>query len=130
MPVALALPIQWVVLGWRALPVALVASLAGVIFSCLLLANWQRIPFTCSYLPGKRLLAQSFVMGLVLFVVFTTIGTRLARVAMAGAIPAVVVAAVLLTTIVVLRRHLRRSWESTPLLFDDVVPDELQLLRL
>jgi hypothetical protein len=54
-PVVVLLPVQWAVLGPRALICASLTYLAGLVLVELHMADWLRIPFTCSYMPGKRL---------------------------------------------------------------------------
>ena len=62
-PVAAAFPILWMAIGPAALIAAAVVALVGLVFVHAVLLDWRRIPFTCSYLPGKRFVAQSFVLG-------------------------------------------------------------------
>jgi hypothetical protein len=74
-PIVLALPAQLWVLGIRNTVFGVPVMLAmGVALVEIWLARWHRIPFTCTYLPGKRPVTHSFLLLLVSFAGFTTIG--------------------------------------------------------
>lgn len=129
-PVGLLLPLQWLVLGADAVAVAAIASLCGWLHLEWLMKDWDRIPFTCSYIPGKGFVPQMLLIGAVSFVLFTTFGAALARGA-AGAHPfAWVIAGLLVIAAVVLRRHRRTAWRDAALQFEDTLPTELNPLRL
>jgi hypothetical protein len=131
-PVALTLPIQWAAAGLRALVAASVTGAFGLLWVEALLRDWQRIPFTCSYMPGKHTVAQSFIVGLGIFLIVSTIGNAMEAACLRGPTPMpvlVVVAAVRGLALTARRRRLRR-WRETPLLFDDQLPADVQLLRL
>src|SRR6266849_1894773 len=67
-PVALTLPIQWMVAGPRAIIASAMTGALGFLWAEALLRDWRRIPFTCSYLPGKRSVALSSLVGFSVFV--------------------------------------------------------------
>jgi hypothetical protein len=131
-PVALTLPLQWAVAGPRALLAAALTAGFGLLWTEVLLHDWRRIPFTCSYIPGKHTVAQAFIASLGIFLTFGTIigaieyGTLSAAKPTAG----LVVVAVLLVAVALLRRRRRALWRETPLMFDDELPDEIQVLAL
>ena len=131
-PVALTLPLQWLVVGPRALVASALTAGFGLLWTEVLLHDWRRIPFTCSYIPGKHTVAQAFIAALGIFLTFGTIlgaieyGTLAAKKPTAG----VVVVAVLLVAVVLLRRRRRALWGETPLMFDDELPDDIQILAL
>jgi uncharacterized membrane protein YedE/YeeE len=97
-----------------------------------LLHDWRRIPFACSYLPGKHTVAQAVIVGLGIFLIFGTIigamefGTLRSPRPTAG----VVVAVILLAATALLRRRRRRLWSETPLMFADELPSDVQILAL
>jgi hypothetical protein len=128
--VILTLPLQWAALG----AVALIAVVVNVAWAMLLvelfIRQWRRIPFTCSYIPGKREVTDTFLRALVVFVIYTTIGAGLVRFVIAD--PARLVrTAGILAIVVLLLRHVRsHTWGRAPLLFDDELPDAVQPLRL
>jgi hypothetical protein len=130
LPLALTLPLQWAVLG-RSAGLALAADLlCGFLFVEILMSGWQRIPFTCSYIPGKRFVPQSLLIGFVAFVLFTTIGYGVVQLSRSGRPGALVPNALLLGETLWLRRRRLINWTETPLAFEDQVPAEIQLLHL
>jgi hypothetical protein len=105
-------------------------ALVGVVFVHVVLLDWRRIPFTCSYLPGKRFVAHSLLIGWGAFLLFTVTGAGLVHVATGGPRPAVIIAAALALTGWVLRRRRLATWSETPLMFEDECPDQPQPLQL
>ena len=92
--------------------------------------DWQRIPFTCSYLPGKGFVPHMFVKGFASFVFFSTASVLVLRISLARPIATIVFAAIFSGTaglLAVLRaRHARES----PLIFEDELPTDVNPLRL
>lgn len=129
-PVAPAIPVFWVTLGPTAVIAALVVALVGLVFVHAVLLEWRRIPFTCSYLPGKRFAAQSLLLGLVAFLLFTLAGRALVQAATADVRHALVIATALSLIAWWLRRGRLAIWSETPLMFEDEFPDQPQQLRL
>jgi hypothetical protein len=129
-PAALLLPAQWMLLGPRTAPVLATTLLCGWVYVELLMKDWRRIPFTCSYLPGKRPVPQAIFIGLTLFVGFTTIGAALARLNLTNLASAAAADAILLLAIVVLRRRRFAACRDVPLEFEDALPTEVNALRL
>jgi hypothetical protein len=107
-----------------------VALVAGVLLVELELADWRRIPFTCSYMPGKRFVGLTVLIGFAAFVVFTTVGSALVLLGGRGPVSWLVVMT-LLAVIAGQRRWRRlRRTRHTPLLFEDGLPSEIEPLRL
>jgi hypothetical protein len=131
-PVALTLPIQWMVAGPRAIVASAMTGVFGLLWVEALLRDWRRIPFTCAYMPGKRSVAQSSLTGLGLFVIVSTIGGALETASLRGPSPApgVVIVAALFVLVVFLRRRRRLKWREVPLAFDDDLPSDVQVFRL
>jgi hypothetical protein len=131
-PVVLTFPLQWLVAGPRALITATMTAGLGLLWAEVLLHDWRRIPFACSYLPGKHTVAQAVIVGLGIFLIFGTIigamefGTLRSPRPTAG----VVVAVILLAATALLRRRRRRLWSDTPLMFTDELPSDVQVLAL
>lgn len=128
-PLAVALPVLWSVIGWKDAAIAtLIAAFVGAVFVHAVLSEWRRIPFTCSYMPGKRLIVYTVVPGCAAFVLFAAIGVRLVRAALYASELAIVIALVLLVIAAILRRKRVAEWKETPLMFEDELPDQpLQL---
>jgi hypothetical protein len=127
-PVAIAAPILWTAIGSASIVAVAIVALVGLGSVHAVLLDWRRIPFTCSYLPGKRLVAHTLVFGFAAFVVFTTSGVWLMRAATVNTRHAAVIAAVLSLVAWLLRRRRLAVWRETPLMFEDELPDQpLQL---
>jgi hypothetical protein len=129
-PAALLLPLQWAILGPKSAGVFLAAMLCGWLFVEILLKDWARIPFTCSYVPGKGFVPQMILKALGSFVVFTTLGTGLGYANMSAPKAALVVNATLVTIATLLRRRRLRAWTHTTLEFEDQLPTETSPLVL
>ena len=131
-PVALTLPIQWMVAGPRAIVASAMTAGFGFLWVEALLRDWRRIPFTCSYMPGKHTVAQSVLTGLSLFLIVSTIGSAIDTASLRGpsSTPVLVIVAVLSVVALALRRRRRRKWREMPLVFDDEWPSDVQLLQL
>jgi hypothetical protein len=125
-----SLPLHWAVLGADALTALPIAFLAGVILLELVIIGWRRIPFTCGYIPGKRNVAQTFLLALITYVFFTTIGAGLTASARFHPSRFLMVMGILLMTAALIRRYRLRSWGEAPLMFDDDPPELAQPLQL
>ena len=66
-PIALTFPFQWLMLGMRAIPVLIATALCGFLYVELLMKDWARIPFTCSYIPGKQFVPQAVLIAIASF---------------------------------------------------------------
>ena len=76
---AVALIVQPAVFRASWLLAAGLSSLASLVAVEVVLADWNRIPFTCSYLPGKRVLAYNLGVLLGGYFVFVYMGAHLLR---------------------------------------------------
>jgi hypothetical protein len=131
-PVALTFPIQWIVAGPRAIAASAITGAFGFLWVEVLLRDWRRVPFTCSYMPGKHPVAQSCLVGLTAFLIVSTIGGAMEAASIEGPtpIPASILAALLSLLALSLRRRRRLKWRETPLAFNDELPSDVQLLHL
>jgi hypothetical protein len=111
------------------LPLVVVAAV-GFVFVHVVLLDWRRIPFTCSYLPGKRLIAHTLVLGFAAFVLFTGAAALIVRLAAPHRNAAAYVIVAGLTVGWVLNRLRLARWRLLPLLFEDEVPDRPLQLEL
>ena len=128
-PVAASVPVLWLALGTAsAITAAVIITLVGLVFVHGVLLDWRRIPFTCSYLPGKRLAAYTVVLGFAAFALFTSFGALLVHLSMIKPSISLVIATILFASAWMLRRRRFAMWQETPLIFDDDLPDQpLQL---
>ena len=129
-PALLALPVQWMVLGERALLVLGSTILWGWLFVEIVMRDWGRIPFTCSYIPGKGFLPQTVLKGLFSFVLFTTVGSALARFVTTTLPFAFYLETVVLFVAGALARRRITIWKHTSLAFEDDLPTDINPLRL
>ena len=105
-----------------------IVSAVGAVFVHIVLLDWRRIPFTCSYLPGKRLIAHTVVFGVAAFALFTSAGSVLVGVSTIRPSIPLTIASGLFAIGWFLRRRRLAMWRETPLIFDDDLPDQpLQL---
>jgi len=130
LPIALVAPLQWWVLGVGSLAAQPVEAAIGWVLLEWMMADWRRVPFTCSYIPGKGFFPQMCVKAFAVYVVFTVATGLLLRLSIrhpgvaAGAIVILGAAAVILRT-----RSLRRA-RQTSLMFEEQVPSDLSPLQL
>ena len=129
-PLLLLLPLLWRVHGAAALVVTAVVAICGLILVELLLNDWRRIPFSCSYLPGKNAVAQTVLTSFVAFTLFTTVGRGLVWLSLRDATRAAATIAVLLIIAALLHRQRRAMWTMTPLMFEDELPSGVHPVRL
>ena len=94
------------------------------------MADWRRIPFTCSYIPGKGFVPHMFVKGFASYLFFTTGTTIILRVSLGR--PAVGLVFALIAGAAAGALSLRRTRHAPPdpLMFDDELPTDVNPLRL
>ena len=86
------------------------------------LSDWNRIPFTCSYLPGKRVLAYNLGVVLGAYFVFVYLGAHVIRWSLASPLYTLVVAGLLAAAVSLMRRAQLRTWGVPALDFEDYDP--------
>ena len=94
------------------------------------LLDWRRIPFTCSYLPGKRFIFYSLTIAILAFAFFMAVGAALVTMARSNPLQTVVIVMILAAAAWLLRRHRLGSWGQAPLMFEDEFPDRVLELQL
>ncbi len=129
-PLTAAVPLLWMTLGPGALLPAAVVAAVGLVFVHIVLLDWRRIPFTCSYLPGKRFIGHSALIGVASCVLFTVTGGGFVRAAMTDTTMGIVIAGALLVIGYGLRERRLFTWKKTPLMFEDEFPDQPLQLQL
>ena len=129
-PLTAAVPLLWMALGPGALLAAAVVAAVGLVFVHIVLLDWRRIPFTCSYLPGKRFIGHSALIGVASCLLFTVTGGGFVRAAMTDTTRGIVIAGALLVIGYGLRERRLVTWKKTPLMFEDEFPDQPLQLQL
>jgi hypothetical protein len=130
LPLLILFPVQWVVFHGQAIVSTGVAFAAGVVLVEIGMSEWRRLPFTCSYMPGKRFVGLTAIVGFTAFVVFTSVGSLLAYAGRMHSIGALVFLPILGAIVWERRRRRTRLTRHTPLLFEDALPTEIEPLRL
>jgi hypothetical protein len=134
-PIAVLFPLHLVLWGWRTALLHAAYSLAlALLLAELLLLNFSKIPFTCSYLPGKanvRLLAFGYFLAFFTYAYYmASLEARL----LGNPVKLLVFCGVLLTGLaawnlgMALRR--RATSESFTLLFEDQPEPAVRTLDL
>lgn len=129
-PVVFMAPLEWLLLGRGAIGVVIVALLFGWLLVEILMKDWTRIPFSCSYIPGKGFVPQTVLTGLVSFIIFTVAGAALARFTSSGHTVSFALNGVLFAAVLALRHYRLKTWKDTPLAFEDQLPTDVNPLRL
>jgi hypothetical protein len=129
-PVLVLLPLQWTTLGPIAAPIAVVDALIGWLYVEVLTQDWRRIPFTCSYLPGKTFLPQLIIKSIFGFFFFTGFGTLLAQIIIVVPAAALFAGSIIGAAAAALLVRRRRTARHAPLVFEDQLPTEVNVLRL
>jgi hypothetical protein len=127
---ALAFALWWFATGRPSFVAAAIVGLLGLITVHWGLRDWRRIPFTCSYLPGKRFVAYSAMVGFFMCAFFMLAGIGLVRVARSNTRLGIVIILVLSLVAWLLRRSRLAVWSRTPLMFEDELPDQAVQLHL
>jgi hypothetical protein len=124
-----ALPMQTWVLGIDAWRTTVLALLAGLAMSELMLIDWRRVPFTCTWIPGKLPLVVTVVFAGAIYILVTSFLTFFLQLSLFSLSVWSFLAGVLLIVTVVARYRRQQSWASQPLQFEDE-PFQLQTLGL
>jgi hypothetical protein len=129
-PLLVLFPVEWAVLGPRAIHCTSIAFVCGLLLVELHMGAWRCIPFTCSYAPGKRFVGHTIIIGFAAFVAFTTIGYGLVTYSFGHPAGWLVVTGLL--GAVVMQRRLWRlwRWRQTTLIFEEILPNEVEPLQL
>jgi hypothetical protein len=130
LPLALIGPAQWWVLGSPAAGIIALEALIGWLVVEWVMADWCRIPFTCSYIPGKGFVPLMFVKGFASYIVFTTATMLILRISLARPRLGLVVALIAGATAGTFSLQRTRHAPLTPLIFDDELPTDVNPLRL
>ena len=111
--------------GWGPVPAHLVVcALLAAILVELMLWEWQKVPFVCSYLPGKRNVALTFVLYWMGFSFFAFTMTRFEAWSLRYFPRWLIFAGLLLASLAKMREFRRESWGSLPLKYEEE-PDKL-----
>ena len=130
LPVALIAPLQWWVLGTPTLRIVVVKAMIGWLLVEWLMADWRRIPFTCSYVPGKGFVPHMVVKGFASYIVFTMASGLALRLSLFRPQAALVFALILGAAAGALSVRRARQAVETGLNFEDELPVDVTTLQL
>ena len=126
---AVPFPVEAWLLGWRALAEATLTAAFGLLAYEALFASWDKLPFTCSYLPGKRPMWQNALRLMGLLVMFPlAITPFLAALDRWPLFTAVLVT--MLAAWVRFRRARRNAWPALRLRYEDTPDPAIHGLNL
>jgi hypothetical protein len=129
-PLLLMAPLEWALFGPRAVFALAANAACALLWVEVLLQGWRKIPFTCSYMPGKQTAAQSTVVGIGLLV----LGVSLSGAIAAGSARAPLFGAVAIALLGAVAYAFARArvalWTYAPLEFDDRLPSAFDTLLL
>jgi hypothetical protein len=124
-----AVPVQIWLIGTDAWKTIGLSALAGLVMCEAVLAGWRRVPFTCTWIPGKRPLVLTIVIaGLIYAAVAWVLSTVISFALFSWPLLSGL-SGILLTTAVGLRQWRTTTWTERPLLFEDE-PNQVQTLGL
>jgi hypothetical protein len=134
MPVLLTIiilpaPFEIALLGWQGLREIVVFAAAYLLFHESIFRGWQKLPFTCSYLPGQKsvffvVLRFFAILGFLPFVNLMFVAI------VANPIAWLVVTPAILAVWFAIRRSRRDTWSYTPLRYIEEPEPAVRSLRL
>jgi hypothetical protein len=122
------LPLEIHVLGWRGLAEAALLAAMGLLAYELSFSSWEKLPFTCSRLPGKAPVWMMMAFFGLIALVSLLHGILLAI--LYNWIALVISIVVLLAFCAHLRRSRRQGWEGRRLKYDEVPEPAVHSLNL
>ena len=129
-PLVLMAPLEWALFGPRAVFALGMNAVCGLLWIEVLLRDWRRIPFTCSYIPGKQIVAQTTTVGVGVLVLGVTVAGALAVSSARSVVFFAVMGSILTALTLWLRSWRLAGWQSMPLEFDDKMPSAFEGLNL
>jgi hypothetical protein len=129
-PLLLMAPLEWALFGPRAIFALAANAACGLLWVEVLLQGWRKIPFTCSYMPGKQTAAQSTVVGIGLLVLGVSLSGAIAVGSARAPLFGAVAIALLGTVAYAFARARVALWTYAPLEFDDKLPSAFETLML
>lgn len=130
-PLIIGWPVQLAALGFaRTLLAAPLVLLVALTLVEIVLREWRRVPFTCSYIPGKRHLAAMILLAWLAYGLFVYLAGHVIAWAILRPPRLVMIFGVLLALYATLRRRRLASPERASLEFEDEMPDVIRTLGL
>jgi hypothetical protein len=130
LPLALLAPLQMWMLGPQALGIIVIEALTGWLLVEWSMAEWRRIPFTCSYIPGKGFVPLMVFKGFHAYLLFGLLTTLILLLSLGRPRVTLVVAVIAGAAATALSVQRRRHAPDAPLTFDEELPTDVNPLRL
>jgi hypothetical protein len=126
---ALPFPLEAKLVGWRAVAEMVLLVILGLVAYEWAFADWRKLPFTCSRLPGKTPLWITFLKALALVTATPIVSHLLVNTLFSGAALTVVV---VLAAVAWKRMHAarREAWTQMPLTWDEAPDPAIHGLNL
>lgn len=116
----LGIPTAGVMLGWRMAAWHVVfTTLFAMLYAEMRLTGWCTVPFTCSYLPGRKPLFNTIGMFWLTYTLVTLMATGIEWAVLRSNVAAAIMTGILIALYVHVKRGRREAWDDVPLLFDD-----------
>jgi hypothetical protein len=123
-----AVVLQPRMIGATWLVAAALTTLAVMALVEFVLIDWRRIPFACSYLPGKHVLAYHMGVLFAEYFIFVVIGGNLIRWAVLDPARTIALGGLLIAGWAGLRRERMKTWGMAALEFEDDDPSQATLI--
>jgi hypothetical protein len=125
----LPLPLEVVMLGARAVAETLVFAVGGALVYERLFFESEKLPFTCSYLPGKRP-AWVIVLAFIGFVSLLPVANAILVYLLEGRLTVLLFLALLVVTWTWIHRTREESWAGLPLMYEEAPEPAVRTLNL
>ena len=129
-PLAMLVPVEWAVVGRRTIQCTSIAFLCGLVLVELHTAEWRQLPFTCSYAPSRQAAWLTILLGVTAFGLFTMVGSHLVWYSVDHPFAWPALMTILAAVWLYLRRQRLELARRATLLFEEVLPNDVEPLRL
>ena len=126
----LGLLLQPPLFGYLTVPAIAMVAFAALLLVEIVLISWRRIPYACSYLPGKRHLTYTVAILLLAYGVFVATCAMIVRASLAHPARMLFVGGLLMASFAALRRARLRGLAAFPLQFEDEDPTAVIVMPL
>jgi hypothetical protein len=123
-------PIEFAVIGKRAVWALLAQVLLALTLAEYLLQGWRAIPFTFAQNPARRHFLHSAILHVVELSLYSFISVTWISAGIHKPIVLVEFGTVVLAVFILLRHRRRRDWGQSPFEFEEMAPAAVEPIRL